>query len=99
MDARGGSFVQQHLPTRLPGLIARAGLELAHADAIPVLELTGGPGTFGGGIIGSVADVAARHGVPRDETEAWRADLLARANGGEYFFGLTRYLFIATRPG
>jgi hypothetical protein len=26
-------------------------------------------------------------------------DLLARASGGEYFFSLTRYLFVATRPG
>jgi len=99
MDARGGYFVQQHLPTRLPGLLARAGLGLAHAEPVPLLELGGGPDTFGGGLIQSVADLAARHGVTRDETEAWKADLLARANGGEYFFSLTRYLFIATRPG
>jgi SAM-dependent methyltransferase len=99
MDARGGYFVQQHLPTRLPGLLARAGLTLAHAEAIPLLELSGGPDTFGGGLIGSIADVAARHGVPRAEVDAWKADLLERASGGEYFFSLTRYLFVATRPG
>jgi len=99
MEARGHYFVQQHLPTRLPGLLARAGLSLAVAEPIPLLELTGGPETFGGGLIGSIADVAARHGVPRDEADAWKADLLARASGGEYFFSLTRYLFVATRPG
>jgi SAM-dependent methyltransferase len=99
MDARGQYFVQQHLPTRLPGLLARAGLVLAHAEAIPLLELTGGAETFGGGLIGSIADVAARHGVPRDEADAWKADLEARASGGEYFFSLSRYLFVATRPG
>ena len=63
-----------------------------------MLELTGGPDTFSGGLIGSIADVAVRHGVPRDEADAWKADLLARASGGEYFFSLTRYLFVATRP-
>jgi arsenite methyltransferase len=102
MDARGRYFVQQHLPTRLPGLLARAGLALAHAEAIPLLELNGGPDTFGGGLIGSIADVAARYGVPSDEADGWMADLRARAsnaNGHEYFFSLTRYLFVATRPG
>jgi len=102
MEARGSYFVQRHLPTRLPGLLARAGLTLSHAEAIPLLELSGGPDTFSGGLIGSIADVAARHGVARDEADAWKADLLARAaalDGHQYFFSLTRYLFVATRPG
>jgi SAM-dependent methyltransferase len=98
MEARGGYFVQPHLPPRLPGLLGRAGLEIAHADAIPVLELDGSPGTFSGGLIGPTADLAVRYGVPRGEAEAWKADLLERAGGDEYFFSLTRYLFVATRP-
>jgi SAM-dependent methyltransferase len=98
MEARGRHFVQQHLPTRLPGLLGRAGLALERAEAIPVLELDGSSGTFSGGLIGPTADLAVRYGVPRDEAEAWKADLLARAGGGEYFFSLTRYLFVATRP-
>ena len=98
MEAQGGHFIQQHLPTRLPGLLGRVGLGLAHAEAIPVLELSGSPGTFSGGLIGPTADLAVRYGVPREEAEAWRTDLLARAAGGEYFFSLTRYLFVATRP-
>ncbi len=98
MDARGRHFVQQHLPTRLPGLLGRAGLALERAEAIPVLELDGSSGTFSGGLIGPTADLAVRYGVPRDEADAWKADLLARAGGGEYFFSLTRYLFVATRP-
>jgi SAM-dependent methyltransferase len=98
MDARGRHFVQPHLPTRLPGLLGRAGLALERAEAIPVLELDGSSGTFSGGLIGPTADLAVRYGVPRDEADAWKADLLARAGGGEYFFSLTRYLFVATRP-
>jgi hypothetical protein len=30
---------------------------------------------------------------------AWKVDLVARAGGGEYFFSVTRYLFVAIRPG
>jgi arsenite methyltransferase len=101
MDARGEHFPQPHLPTRLPGLLERAGLRLAHVEAIPVLELGGGTDSFSGGLIVPTADLAVRHGVPRDEADAWKADLLARAahvDGREYFFSLTRYLFVATRP-
>jgi SAM-dependent methyltransferase len=102
MEGRVAHFAQAHLPPRLPGLLARAGLRLDHTEAIPVLELDGGSDSFSGGLIRPTADLAVRHGMPREEAEAWRDDLLARASaaeGGEYFFSLTRYLFVATRPG
>jgi SAM-dependent methyltransferase len=99
MNARSRYFTQPHLPAKLPALLRRAGLTLEHAEAIPLLELDGGPDTFSAGLIASTADLAARHGVARDEAEAWRADLLARAAGGDYFFSLTRFLFVARRPG
>jgi hypothetical protein len=99
MEGRLGHFAQPHLPPRLPRLLDRAGFRLTHAEAIPVLELAGGPGTFSGGLITPTADLAIRHGVPDEEAEAWKVDLVARAGGGEYFFSLTRYLFVAIRPG
>jgi len=99
MEARLGHFIQPHLPPRLPALLGQAGLRLVHTEAIPVLELEGGSGTFSGGLIEPTANLAVRYGMARDDAEAWRADLLARASGGEYFFSLTRYLFVATRPG
>jgi SAM-dependent methyltransferase len=98
MDARLGHLAQPHLPPRLPGLLGRAGLRVVHAEAIPVLELGGGPDTFSGGLIDATANLAIRYGAAPDAAEAWRADLLARAGGGEYFFSVTRYLFVATRP-
>ena len=98
MEARSAYFAQPHLPPRLPVLLERAGLSLVHAEGIPLLELSGGPDTFSGGLIGSTADLAARHGVPRADAEAWRTDLQARASRGDYFFSLTRFLFVARRP-
>ena len=101
MEKRVAHFAQPHLPPRLPGLLGRAGFRLGHIEAIPVLELGGGPNTFSGGLIAPTADLAVRYGLPREEAEAWKADLLARVQAkesGEYFFSLTRYLFVATRP-
>jgi hypothetical protein len=41
-----------------------------------------------------------RHGVSRADADAWRTDLQARASRGDYFFSLTRFLFVAGRsPG
>ncbi len=102
MEGRLRHFAQPHLPARLPGLLDRAGFRLAHAEAIPLLELDGGAGTFSGGLIAPTADLAVRHGLPREEVAAWKEDLLARADPagrGEYFFSLARFLFVATRPG
>lgn len=42
MEGRLSVFAQPHLPPRLPGLLAHAGLQLAHAEAIPVLEWPAG---------------------------------------------------------
>jgi SAM-dependent methyltransferase len=100
MEGRLKHFAQPHLPPRLPGLLDRAGLRIAHAEAIPLLELSGGAGTFSGGLIGPTADLAVRYGLPREEVEAWKADLLARTEPGrrgEYFFSLSRFLFVAIR--
>ena len=98
MEARLHHFANPHLPPRLPGLLRDAGLRLTHAEAIPLLELQYEHGSFSGDLIGVTADVAARHGMPRDEADAWAADLRGRTGAGEYFFSVNRYLFVATKP-
>jgi SAM-dependent methyltransferase len=97
MDARTADFADAHLPPRLPGLLAKAGLELADVRVIPVLALRYDPDSFSGGIIGTVKDSAIREGVARDEAEAWAADLRGRTGAGDYFFSVNRYLFLARR--
>lgn len=98
MEARMAHFANPHLPPRLPGLLRQAGLRLAHASAIPILELRGGPDTFSGDLIGVTADAAVQHGIPPEEAEAWKADLRGRTGDGEYFFSVNRYLFVALEP-
>lgn len=98
LEARLRDFAQPHLPPRLPALLARAGLRLRHACAIPILNLRYENGSFSGDMIGVVARAAVRHGVPEAEAEAWAADLRGRVGDGDYFFSVNRFLFLADRP-
>jgi SAM-dependent methyltransferase len=98
MEGRLAEFAQPHLPPRLPGLIRAAGLRLAQAAVIPLLDVRHDPASFSVGIIGPTRNLAARHGVPREEAEAWEADLRGRTEEGRYFFSLNRFLFVATKP-
>lgn len=98
MEGRLAYFTNPHLPPALPGLLGGAGFRLEHAEVIPLLELDYARDSFSVDMIPVMADLAVRHGVSRDEAEAWKADLLGRTGPGQYFFSLNRYLFRATRP-
>lgn len=98
LEARLRHFAQPHLPPRLPGLLRAAGLALADARVIPILNLRYDPDSFSGNAIDVTRSAAVKHGVPREETEAWAADLRARAAEGAYFFSVNRFLFLATKP-
>ena len=85
-----------YLPRRLPGLLRAAGLELADATIIPILNQGADRNTYSAGMIRLVAEyVAGRGGVTADEATAWADDL--ESLGDDYFFSLNRYLFVATR--
>ncbi len=98
MEGRMREFANPHLPPRLPGLLEGAGLTLAHAAVIPILNVRYDPDSFSVGIIGPTKKLAVRHGVPRDEADAWEADLRGRAAAGPYFFSVNRFLFVAAKP-
>ena len=84
------------LPRRLPTLMRAAGLELADAAIIPILNQGADRNTFSAGMLGLVAEyVPGRGGVTADETRAWADDL--ESLGDDYFFSLNRYLFVARR--
>ena len=85
-----------YLPRRLPALIRAAGLELADAAIIPILNQGADRNTYSVGMLGVVAAyVAGRGGVTVDEATAWADDL--QDLGEDYFFSLNRYLFVAKR--
>jgi arsenite methyltransferase len=98
MEARESEFAQPHLPPRLPGLLRGAGLRLTRAEAIPVLDLAGAPGSFSRHVTGVTRAAVVRQGAAADEALAWEADLRARTGEGDYFFSVNRYCFVAVKP-
>jgi arsenite methyltransferase len=73
-----------------------AGLELTDAAIIPILSQGADRNTYSAAMLGLVAAyVAGRGGVTADEAIAWADDL--ESLGGDYFFSLNRYLFLAKR--
>ena len=97
LEGRMADFAQPHLPPRLPALLRHVGLRSRDTAVIPVLDLCYHPDSFSGGVIGTTKDSAVRQGVPREEAEAWAADLRGRTGDGEYFFSVNRYLFEADK--
>jgi SAM-dependent methyltransferase len=95
LAAWNGHLADPYLPRRLPMLMRAAGLKLAHAEIIPILNHGADRSTFSAGMLGLVAEFVAGRGVTVAETRAWAADL--ESLGDDYFFSLNRYLFVAKR--
>ncbi|HKN93829.1 MAG TPA: methyltransferase domain-containing protein [Thermoleophilaceae bacterium] len=89
-------LVHRDLPRRLPELLRRGGFTLARAEAIPVLNVGYRKDTYSGSLLPMVARfVSGRDGIAPGEAQAWADDLTSL--GDNYFFSLSRYLFVAAR--
>ena len=90
-------FAHPHLPRRLTALFREAGLVPSHAEAFPLLETAYDADSFGAGLLAIGRHAAVRHGVDRAAADAWVAELLERAQAGNYYFCLNRFMFVAMK--
>ena len=91
-------FAHPHLPARLPALLRRSGFVVKSVTMIPVVNVELSEHTYSPGMIDVVARfVANRGGISEDEAAGWAEDVRSQAARGEYFFSLSRYLFLAER--
>jgi arsenite methyltransferase len=87
-------LAHRDLPRRLPQLLREAGFELEARSVVPLLNVGYDPDTYSGGLIPIVAGfVPGRGGVTEDEAAAWAEGL--RGLGPDYFFALSRFMFLA----
>jgi ubiquinone/menaquinone biosynthesis C-methylase UbiE len=92
-------FAHPHLPARLPELLRRVGFLVKGVTMIPVVNIELSEQTYSPGMIDVIARfVANRAGITEDEALGWAEDVRSQAARGEYFFSLSRYLFLAERP-
>jgi arsenite methyltransferase len=93
-----GRFAHPHLPGELPALLREAGFGEIAIDALPIVEVHTDVDTYSMGMLGTIAGyVGDDSRLGPDEAAAWRADVQARADRGDYLFCLTRFLVEARR--
>jgi SAM-dependent methyltransferase len=91
-------FAHPHLPARLPELLRRGGFAVKSVTMIPGVNVEMSEQTYSPGMIDVVARfVAGRNGITEAEAAGWAEDVRSQAARGEYFFSLSRYLFLADR--
>jgi ubiquinone/menaquinone biosynthesis C-methylase UbiE len=91
-------FAHAHLPARLPALLRTTGFVVKSVTMIPVVNVELSEHTYSPGMIDVVARFAAnRGGITEQEAADWAEDVRSQAKRGEYFFSLSRFLFLAER--
>jgi len=91
-------FAHPHLPAQLPELLRRTGFVLKSVTMIPVVNVELSDQTYSPGMIDVIARfVTNRGGITEEEAARWADDVRTQATRGEYFFSLSRYLFLAER--
>lgn len=88
-----------HLPRTLARRLRAAGFEDPRVEAIVLINDGYRPDTYSFGVIPLLAAYAKKQGlVPREEADAWVADLQELGRRDEYLFSLNRYLFSVNKP-
>lgn len=91
-------LVHPNLPAQLGAMLTRNGFQTVQNEIIPMFSPTYNDNSYAAGILISTREFAkGRGGLTEADVEDWHADLLAKANSGEFFFSLNRYLFSAIK--
>mmetsp|Transcript_17605 Transcript_17605/g.59160 ORF Transcript_17605/g.59160 Transcript_17605/m.59160 type:complete len:311 (+) Transcript_17605:36-968(+) len=94
------TFLDAHLPPRLPGLLHEAGLALGEASTVPMLSAgVALPESFMGHWAFHVAAEKARAaGMDERDVAGWLQEQQDRSRDGAFFACVHRFLFLAWRP-
>jgi len=99
LKAWGEHLHDPHLPRTLSRKLKVAGFVLRQRSVINMFNPTYDENSISGGLIGIMSGfVPGRQGVSEDEAKLWASDLWALGDRGDYFFSLTQFLFLVSRP-
>ena len=87
-----------YLPRTLGARLRAVGFALRNVIGYPIIN-TQIADSYSEGILRLATDfVTSRNSVPKAELDAWAAEQRALSEQGRYFFGSTRYFFLAEKP-
>ena len=87
-----------NLPTKLSPMLRKQGFGAINIEAIPIINTGYTSANFSPNIIKWASDMAVlEKDISRQEADAWMADLELKAEAGEYFFCVNRFLFSAVK--
>lgn len=99
LEAWRPHFYHANLPGRLPSLIRDAGFEMTFMGGTPVVNASLDKNTYAGDVIFTIAKFAERKGgVAPAVCAAWLKELTDLDADGQFFFSITRFLFLAIKP-
>lgn len=98
-DAWRNHFVHPDLPARLPKLLRTAGFSRIQTFGTAIINTTMSDATYAGEVLNSIANYVDRKSlVPERVGADWLEEMRARDKAKDFFFSVTRYLFIAEKP-
>jgi ubiquinone/menaquinone biosynthesis C-methylase UbiE len=92
------SVPSPNLPRRLSRLMHKAGINVTHKEAIPLLNTDFDPGNFSVSSLNWLSGNAYKKGaISKEQSALWRDDLEKLGELGEYFFCVNRFLFVGNK--
>ena len=87
------------LPRKIAPKLLDAGFEITKRDVYTMLNSEYDENTYSHGIIDFIASyVSGKNGNTAEETKAWANELREKGQDGDYFFSISRYIFVVSKP-
>lgn len=87
------------LPRKIAPKLRSAGFDLIKYDVYTILNPEYHENTYSHGVIDFIGSyVIGKNGVTAEETEAWANELREKGQEGDYFFSISRYIFMVFKP-
>src|SRR5262249_21164307 len=98
MNTWKSRFAHPHLPRTLRRQLHDAGFTNQHTKPLTILNTEYTDTTYSVRHLPIMIPFLIHNGIPESTITAWVDDLKRQGQQGTYFFSLTRYLFLATKP-
>ena len=83
-----------NLPPQLSPLLREQGFNVLRVEPIPIINTNMTPANFSASALEWLSNIAEKQGfISSEERKHWLSDLSAKADRGEYFFCVNRFLF------